>query len=297
MVDAVTMPSEEEIAETPGNGAATDGRLRWASALRLARRELFAALNGLPIYLMISLACLVAALLIKSYLDYVSANGTLVLANAFHAPILFAVLVSNGVLCLAAAAGLGGERERGTLEVLFYGPVDSKAYITGKLLGHLAVYVVVLVALLVFLVAASALTGMGLDTNGLLLLVSSLLPAASMIALGLLLAALVGRQRAAVALTALVLILFLMVDIGNQFVAAQPADTALGSAAGMVAQISAVVEWISPFGYIWRAAESFSLQDTTGVLLRLGSALLYGLLLTALAIVTLTKRGVERWRE
>lgn len=297
MVDAVTTPSEAERNDTTTADAATDWRLRRISALRLARRELVAALNGLPIYLMITLACLVAALLIKSYLDYVAANGTMVLANALHAPVLFAVLASNGVLCLAAAAGLAGERERGTLEVLFYGPVDSKAYIIGKLLGHLAVYVVVMVALLLFLLAASVLTGMWLDTSGLLLLVSSALPAASMIALGLLLAALVGRQRAAVALTALLLILFVAVDFGNQFVAAQPADTALGSAAGLVARISAVVGWISPFGYIWRAAESFSLQDTAGVLLSLGSALLYGALLTALAIVALTKRGVERWRE
>lgn len=299
MAEAVKSHAGEEFApkEIVPVAAESDWALRWRSAARLARREIAAALNSLPLYMMITLACLVASVVMTSYLNYVGDNGTMVLANPLSAPVLFAVLVSNAFLCLTAAAGLAGERERGTLEVLFYGPVDSTVYIVGKLLGYLSIYGVAMAALLIFLALAAQLSGMRLDGITVLLLISSILPAAAMIALGMLLAALVGRLRPAVALTAVVLILFVAIDAGNQIAATQPSDTMLGGAATLLAQVAALVEWVSPFGYIWRAADAFSLQNTAQVLLGMGIATLYSVLLTALAIFTLTRRGVQRWRE
>lgn len=272
-------------------------RLRWASAFRLARRELLAAVNSPGLYLMVTLGCVVVAVIVKSYLDYVRDNGTLVLASPFKAPLIFAVMASTGFLGLVAAAGLAGERERGTLEVLFYGPVDGPTFIAGKLLGLLSVYGLAMIALAIFLGIASLLTGMTLGAETLLLLVSSLLPATSMIALGLLLAAMVGRLRPAVAVTAGVLILFIAIDVGSQVAASQPGDSVLGFAAGMISWLSALVGWISPFGYIWRAANAFAISSASGVLLDLAGALLYSLALIWLSIVTLRNRGVQRWRE
>lgn len=274
-----------------------NGRLRIRTALRLARRELLAALQGPSLYLMVTLACLVAAVLIKSYLDYVGNNGTLVLANPLETPLIFAVLAMTAYLGLSAAAGLAGERERGTLEVLFYGPVDSCAYIAGKMLGHLATYALAVAALAGFLGLSSLLTGMPLDGATLLLLTASMLPAACMIALGLLVAALVGRLRPALALTALALAILITIDAGNQIAAAQPGDSLLGSAAGLLSTVSALTSWLSPFGYFWRASEGFGFGFAGDVLLDLGIALLYGALLTALAVVALRRRGVQRWRE
>lgn len=294
MVEVVTTPAEEVAAPQRGE---SNGALRWASAWKLAKREVRAAFNGLSLYVMITLASLVAAVIMNSYLGFVAATGTLILANALTGPVLFAVLVTNAFLCLAAAAGLAGERERGTLQVLFYGPVDSTGYVTGKLMGNLIVYALVMVALLIFLLVAAAITGMNLDGATLLLLLSSLLPAAATIALGMLVAALVGKQRPAIALTAVILLLFVAIEVANRYAAAQPANSTLGGAAGIIAQVAALVGWISPFGYVMRAAEAFTLQNTGEVLLQVIAAALYAALLVWLAIAALTRRGVERWRE
>ena len=271
--------------------------LRRRAMLRLARRDLRAALVGPTIYLMVTLSCLVAAVVVKSYLDYVNDNGTLVLAEPLKAPLLFAVLALTAYLGLLAAAGLAGERERGTLEVLFYGPVDPPTFVGGKLLGALLVYLPAIAALVLFLALASVLTGMPLDGGTLTLAVVSILPAASMVALGLLLAALVGRLRPALALTALAIGLFFAIDAGNQFAAAQPGDSLLGSAAGLLSALAGVVSWLSPFGYIWRAMDGLSLGDAGAVALDLGAALLYAAVLTVLAVVALRAKGVQRWRE
>ncbi|MGH2544447.1 MAG: ABC transporter permease subunit [Ardenticatenaceae bacterium] len=274
-----------------------NGRLRVRSALRLVRREVMAALRGPSVYLMVTLACLVAAVIVKSYLDFVADSGTLVLAAPLNAPLLFAVLAMTGYLGLLAAAGLAGERERGTLEVLFYGPVDALAYIGGKMLGHLVIYVLAIAALAVFLGLTSFLTGIPLGNTTLLLLAASTIPAASMIALGLLLAALVGRIRPALAAMALAMAIFIAVDAGNEIAASQPGDTLLGSAAGLLSALAALTGWISPFSYLWRAEDSVVLGSGAGALIALGAALLYGLLLTGLSIVALRSRGVQRWRE
>jgi ABC-type Na+ efflux pump permease subunit len=287
-----------ESARRPARAqAGADARMRWAVARRLARREVAGALAGPSLYLMVTLACLVAAVLVKSYLDYVSANGTLVMAEPLKGPLLFAVIAMTGYLGLAAAAGLAGERERGTLEVLFYGPVDAPGYIGGKLLGHLATYVLAITALAAFLGVAALLSGMPLGAETIVLLVASLLPAAAMIAIGLLLAALVGRVRPALALTATAIAVLVAVDAGTEFAASQPGDTLLGSAAGLLSAISAFTSWISPFGYLWRAADGFALGSAGDVLLDLGVALFYSALLTVLAVIALRKRGVARWRE
>lgn len=287
-----------ESAQRPARAQArADARMRRAVVRRLARREVAAALAGPSLYLMVTLACLVAAVLVKSYLDYVSANGTMVMAEPLKGPLLFAVIALTGYLGLAAAAGLAGERERGTLEVLFYGPVDAPGYIGGKLLGHLATYGLAIAALAAFLGVAALLSGMPLGAGTLLLLVASLLPAAAMIALGLLLAALVGRIRPALALTATAIAVLVAIDAGSQFAAAQPGDTLLGSAAGILSAVAAFTNWISPFGYLWRAADGFALGNAGDVLLDLGVALFYAALLTVLAVVALRKRGVARWRE
>ena len=274
-----------------------DARLRVASGWRLARREVLAALHSASVYLMVTLACLVAAVIVKSYLDFVSDSGTLVLADPLNAPLLLAVLVMTGYLGLLAAAGLAGERERGTLELLFYGPVDAPTYVGGKMLGHLITYVLAVATLAVFLALASFLTGIPLSGRALLLMAASVIPAAAMIALGLLLGALAGRIRLALALTALVSVSFIAVDAGNEIAASQPGDTLLGSAASLLSGLAALIGWISPFSYLWRAEEAFSLGSAAGALGALGAALLYAALLTGLAVVVLRWRGVQRWRE
>jgi len=274
-----------------------DTRLGVDSTMRLARREIGAALHSPSVYLMVTLACLVAAVLVRSYLDFVANNGTLVLADPLKTPLLIAVLVMSGYLGLLAAAGLAGARERGTMEVLFYGPVHAPAYVGGKLIGHLITYVLAVAALAVFLATAAFLTGIPLSANALLFLVASTIPAASMITLGLWLGALAGRIRPALALTTLVSVIFLAIDAGKQIAARQPGDTLLGSAAGLLSALAALVGWISPYSYFWRAQDALVLGNGVEALVAIGVALVYAGLLTVLAVITLRARGVYRWRE
>lgn len=278
-------------------GLGSDGRLRVVSIGRLARRELVGALRGPGLYAMVTVGCLVAAVVVGSYLDFVANSGTVVLADPLRVPLLFALLATTAYLGLLSTAALAGERERGTLEVLFYGPVDAASYIVGKALGHALTYVLAAAAVVVFLAVGGQLTGMPLGSRELVLGVASLVPAVSMIALGLLLGALVRRIRPALALTAFVIISLVAIDVGSEIAVAQPGDTLLGSAAGVLAYIAAIVAWVSPAGYLFRIEDALAVGAIIDVLGALAAAAAYGLALGMLAVVVLRWRGVQRWRE
>jgi len=274
-----------------------DARLRAGSAWRLARRELMGAVRSPSLYVMVTLGCLVAAVIVSSYLDYVADSGTVVLANPLRAPLLFALLATTAYVGLLSTAGLAGERERGTLEVLFYGPVDTTSYIVGKLLGHALTYLLAALAVVAFLALTAWLTGMPLSLKELVLVAASTVPAMSMIALGLALGALAGRIRPALALAALVIAVFIAIDVGSEIAVAQPSDTLLGSAAGLLASLAAAIVWVSPMGYLFWAEDALAVGTVGDVLIAVGAASAYGLALTRMAIAALRWRGVQRWRE
>lgn len=279
---------------SPGSAAR---RLRAASAIRLARRDLVAAFAGPGVYIIITIACLVAGITVKTYLDYVAGNGIIVLSNPLESPLLFAIFVMTGFVGLSAAAGVAGEKERGTLEILFYGPVDAWAYITGKTLGHLAVYVVMAVWLCMYLALSAWITAFPFDPAALGLLILSIVPAGCLIALGQLLAVVTSRVRSALALTLTLLILFFAIDVGNTIVAAQPADSALGSAAQLLSAVAQVTAWLSPFNYLWRAVESINLGSAGDTIANVAPGVIYFGAMAVFSVTMLRRVGVQRWRE
>lgn len=288
---AVRAVSHSDFAAQPRE------HLRIAGILLLARREVGSVVRGPGIYVILTLAFLVAAVVVRSYLDFIAGSGTLVLADPLGSPLLFAVLTITGYLGLVAAAGLAGERERGTLEVLFYGPVDAAAFVIGKLVGYQCVYVLMAVALLGFLLMTAELTGIPLSGRAVLVLVASSLTAGSMIALGLLLGALTARSRVALALTGLVIVFFAAIEVGHRVAGSQPADSLLGSAAGLLSTAADLVGWVSPFRYLWRAQDSLALGQMIDVLVALIGTVVYALTIAGLAILVLRRRGIQKWRE
>ena len=70
-------------------------------------------------------ACLAASLVLQNTLGYVSRNAVLSTRQPLFLPIAFMVAVVSLYLGLSAALGVARERDRGTLSVLLFGPVDE----------------------------------------------------------------------------------------------------------------------------------------------------------------------------
>ena len=71
----------------------------------------------------------------------------------------------GAVPAVSAAVSAARDRESGTLEVLFYGPVDELSYVLGKVGGLLVAYVAALPLLLLSLLLLALLTGFRADPD------------------------------------------------------------------------------------------------------------------------------------
>lgn len=119
-------------------------------------------------------------------------NPTLESVNLF-VPGLIA-LVLTVIAALMSAISLSREKERGTLEILLVSPLRPWQIITGKVLPYMALGMLNVVSVLL---AAWLVFGVPFRGSVLLLLAESLLFIVTSLALGVLIAAVTGSQRAA----------------------------------------------------------------------------------------------------
>ena len=135
---------------------ASDARTRavrviaWRNAWNLPR--------GAAGYLVLFLALQLAALLVANFLRGVDDELVSVTTGVMTTPALTAILIVATYLGAHAAGAVSRERDQGTLEVLFYGPVDALSYVGGTFLGYLPSILGATAILLAYFMLSAALT-------------------------------------------------------------------------------------------------------------------------------------------
>ena len=92
-------------------------------------------------YVALGFALGLAGWMLSNDVALVRSNGLMVNAAPFQGPLLGALLVLSSFFAFSAVLSVARERDRGTLEVLFYGPIDETTYLGGKLVGLMGAYV------------------------------------------------------------------------------------------------------------------------------------------------------------
>ena len=210
-------------------------RIAWVIALRGFRGNLY----GAGLYVVTTIGCAIAAVLTAVYAGTAREDGLLILANPLTLPLNLAITVGAVYFAFAASAAISRERDSGTLEVLFYGPVDAAGFVAAKYLEQLLSFLVMLVLETVVFVLLSAATNFGLAEIGYALLLA--VPLVScIIAFGILVSALTVRARSSFLLLGALLIVFLTAQWGEAAVASSYAGS-------LLAVVSGCIGWISPF--------------------------------------------------
>ncbi|NMB46844.1 MAG: ABC transporter permease subunit [Firmicutes bacterium] len=263
----------------------------------IARRDISSTVNGLGIYVAASLAFLVAMLFVRSNLKGVTENGLMVMGNPLNYPLFIAVIIGATYLALTSAISVSRERDQGTLEVLFYGPVDSTTYILAKFLEQLVTFLGLIVVYIAFFFIISRLTNFGLHGSFLAMAGLSVLLAASIVAFGLFLSTICRSTRSSVIVLLVLLVAFLAIDIVASILnnmSAMDLSATLIYARVAIDMINRGVKWISPFAYLNRGISAAMLGSTSRILSSIGGSLLYTVALLALAIHFLDRRGVRK---
>lgn len=270
---------------------------RAAVAGVIARREMLGAIRGLGGYVALSLALVAGTAILLVDVRALAIGGVLVLADPFAPSLTVALLVTALFLAVSAAVSTARDRESGTLEVLFYGPVDEIAYITGKVGGLLGAFVAALPLLGVAFLLLSVITGFALTDRIWASLVVSVVPAAMIVSFGIVLAVGTSRVRTAILLLIGVIAAILGTSFAYNLVLLIPiADAAspiLPLRDGLVV-LKEVVGWLSPFSYLERVVDGVTRGAWQSAATNLAIALAWAVAMTGLAALWLRRRGVQR---
>jgi ABC-type transport system involved in multi-copper enzyme maturation permease subunit len=271
------------------------GRLAVASVI--ARREAAAAIHGIGGYLALTVALVAATWILLVDVRALAIGGLLVLADPFGPSLTIALMIIALYLAVSAAVSTARDREIGTLEVLFWGPVDEASYILGKIGGLLAAFIAALPLLFAVFVLLSLMTGFALTSKMPVSLVLSIVPAAVTISFGVLLAVGTSRVRTAVLLLVAVIAVLLGINFAYNLILLVPISDAASPVLPLrdtLAALDEIVRWLSPFSYLERVVDAVTRGAWRSAALGLGAALGYAAAVIVLAALWLRRRGVQR---
>lgn len=286
------------MTQAAGEMLAGSGRVRVAAVRALVRLDLWTALTTMTPYAVVALVAAISAFILKNSLTRIEEDGLLILVEPFGVPLYAGVLIVSLYLAASAALAVSREREQGAVELLVYGPVDSRAYMTAKFLTYLLLYVW-LAALIVFCyLLLSFVTGLRLHVRIGAALVLSVATASAATSLGLAVAALIRRLRPTMLVVFGLMVFAVGVQIANETLARLPTPEfhvspvqVLRIAAGGLATVSG---WLLPFGYLDRGVGALLRGDIAAYLATAAASWLYALALLWTAWVGLEKTGIRR---
>lgn len=268
----------------------------WVLQARVSR----SALVDPSFYLAVAVALAAAGLLLHNSVRFAESAGVLVSARPLFLPQLVTCFLMAVYLGLSAAVTLAREQERGTLEVLLYGPANESALAAGIFVALCKLYILAAAASLLWSAVAALTLHFLLTPDSLWLLAATFLATGASIAFGLLAAALGRRTRSAVVLFLLATGLLLAVQAGDQLVGLLMSATSNGSEALFVirnalAGLASVTVWISPFALLLRSADMLQEGDRQGYWMALaGMAVQSVVLLSACGFLLHRQRGSKQ---
>jgi ABC-type transport system involved in multi-copper enzyme maturation permease subunit len=254
-------------------------------------------LYGPGLYIVVALGMLATLPIVAGYLDAVEKNRVLILADAFTLPFFAAATIAMLYLALASVATIARERDQGTLEVLFYGPVDRTSYVLAKHLAHLLAYLPIGLGLALLLLAYAGMSGLRLPVAFGLELLLSAFTAAAVAALGVCLSTLVRGVRAGVALLVALAALLLAIRAGSEILSGIQVTNNVSPLLllrNAVLALDAAAGYVSPFGVFQGGVDALVRQDLAAYAGAIVLSCLHCALLLTLSVRLLGRRSVRR---
>src|SRR5579884_1478639 len=274
------------------------GRGRARAVRVILRKDLLSTLFAPGVYVAMAVGMAFGALDIRNDLAAIQSSHVLVLSDAFTLPFFFAATIAAFFLALSAAATVAREREQGTLEALFYGPVDHASYVVAKWGAQVAAYAPMALAIAALLLVYAGMTGLAFTPGPFALgLVLSLFAAGAVAGLGVLLSTLTRGVRAAFALFIALTVVFLGVHFGADALSGIQVTNNLSPLLflrDLAIGLDHVLGYVSPFAVFQNGVAAILRGDWLGFTGAIGIETAEAAALVALAVKTLERRGVRR---
>jgi ABC-type transport system involved in multi-copper enzyme maturation permease subunit len=271
--------------------------ISWTAVRLIVEQSLRSVLLGWGAYIAWALGFGGVLLLVRSTLGEIQTGYSTVIFEPMVIPMMGMAIILAAFVAFMAGVSVARERELGTLETLFYGPIHYRDYILGKIIGYWAAYVAMMGLFLLVCVWLGWVTHFVFSGYLVTIAVLSLFAAIALIGGGVLAAALTRSVRGSVFLLLGILIMFLGLPLASGLltsVVSSQEFTNLTVLRDSVQTLSNLVAYVSPVAYLFNGADAIlrgSSSETMGYLL---ASVAYGITIVFLAIASLRRRGVAR---
>lgn len=256
-------------------------------------------LKTLGYYISFSVAILLASFILLNLMQFLEVNHVLVDHQILTTPIFVVGLLVSLYLALSACVMVSRELDKGTLELLMYGPVDEAAYLTGAFFSYVILFLLGTAGVFIWSNLIVWLFNFAFNLNILLLLIVIILLAVEIIGFGIFCAIWGGKTRNAIVLFVLVLFFISIIPIGDIFITSFIQTT--GSVANdpvlflrdMFRFFNQITRWISPYSQLLAANMAFMNRIWWEFVLINFIMLFEGLLFLFLSVKLLEWKGIR----
>lgn len=265
----------------------------------LQERTSRSTLRSAGIYITLFLGLLASSLVLHNNLNATDTNLVFVSLQPLFLPLLVCVSLIALYLAIVSSITVSRERDRATLEVLVFGPVNEAAFLWGVFLAQLKIYLTGMVVIFVWANLLTWFLHMAFSLRIVAMLLTSTVMAAAVIAFGLLTAVWGGHTRTALVYFFMSVLLLSAVQIGNQILVvvvlanAQSASGSMLLLRNSLEFLSGIFQWISPLTQFTLCMDAIADNAVGAYLLHLGILLIQAGILFAGSIQILRRKGVR----
>ncbi len=284
------------------NAPATSAALRMGQGRLHAMRLIFlrdcqTLLLSASTWIVAFLGGLVGFLFLNTDTQSVVDSGLAILSGAFNFPLYSILLINALYLALASVTSIARECEQGTLETLFYGPIDTVSYIGGKLTAFGVTYAAILAVCILGYLPYAALTGFTMPAPIWAIIGLSLPVTLHVVAVGTFLSTASRRVRTSLGWFLAIILGLLALQFSPDLIALAPATNRFYQPMRLMRQIleqiHLVVTWLSPFSLLIKGTEAVRRGDAGQYLEALGITIAFAALFTAGSMGMLHRLGVR----
>ena len=268
------------------------------AAIVIHKRDLRISLFGPVLHVVTFVSLLISVTILRNYLTYIEANGLYPMPDLFSFPYRWAIILTGVYLSFSIVVSISRERESGTLELLFYGPVDHASYVIGKYVAHFSIYCLVIVLYLLCFLLISRIAGVQMTNSFFMTVLLSVFTGGYLISIGLFISAISTSVRSAtlVFLTLIVSILLLQgsqVWLSNIAIESDYYNPVL-LLQQLLGLVQTIVGWLSPFSYLNYGVNEMLRGNMIVFVRMIGFSIIFCFVFVAGSIIGLRLRGVRQ---
>ncbi len=262
----------------------------------LFKRDFVYTFYSWGFYVVLFAAFMISSFILKNFLDGIREEDILVSAYPLNYPLFISVIVISIYLVMLSGVSISREREHGTLEVLFYGPVTAGNFLISKYFKDLCLGIIALAFCAVYFYLVSLTTNLGFTAGLVRALVMGVFMISCVVCFGLFISSLTGRTRSSV----LVLLAILGGFLALQFVHAaligmerEALSTPMLYLRETVSHLFRGINWVSPFAFLNRGLDAVVLDSPLLFGLNIFYAVVYSVIFLILSIISMSLKGVK----